>query len=227
METRIKKLLIVGTTTLLLGACANTSEDEVAKKNVKAEIESVEEETNVNESYFVDQIETSINFKTTPLPELSEEELELADQVMSKLNEASTPKPGEEPVFKSDRGFIETFADEFPEHTVDELVDVHYKAGEYRMYKTDGDEYISPNDMSKALESNLEANLRPDLDVRTWSLNSGEYNFNDDYTVVTYKAEYTNHGERVPVKMKVEFDQGDYSTGELLELSVDGEDALE
>lgn len=225
----IKRILLLGTVGLTLVGCGMTNEA-TANGDVAEVRQASTEEVEVHKSpgYFVDQIETTVIFKTTQLPDITEEELELADEIMSHLNEASTPKPGGDHVTRTDRGYIETFADKFPEYTVDELVEVHNKAGEYRMNKDFGEEYIGSNDFLKGLENNLEVNLRYDLDFRTWNINSGSTDFNEDQSVVTYKAEYLrNNGDIVPVEMSVEFEDDDYTTGKLIRLTVDGEDAFE
>lgn len=227
MEINIKRLLVVGTATLLLGACTNTNDEEVPKDTVQAEPESVEEVINVDDGYFVDQIKTTLSIKTTPLPDLTEEELELATEITSKVSEASTPTPGEEPLFLSDRGFIETFADEYPEYTVDELLELHYDGSDYRMYKEFEDVYIHPNDLHIAIESIMGANIRPELDFKSWQNNGGTYDFNNDYTEATFVGNYKYDGKALPVKVKVGFDNGDYSTGTLTQLTIDGEDAIE
>jgi len=221
-----KKLLLSGAVGVMLVGCGATGEatedSSIEPENGEGEVVQEEKEAS---SYFVEDIHTIFEVTPEPLPQLTEEEKALAQEITQKVGEASSVEPGEEPKFLSDRGFIETFADEYPNHTVDELLDLHYDGGTINIHGgINSQSYISSSEHFDIQDNILKVNLK-DHFTRDFIITNAQSNYDDSPTAVTFSGTLELGGEEVNYKIQVEL-SNDLTQAEVLHLEVDNEQAI-
>lgn len=219
-----KKFLLSGAVGVILAGCG-TIEEATEDSSIGPENDEVEEVQEEGGSYFVEDIHTTFEVTPEPLPQLTDEEKALAQEVTRKVSEASSINHGEEPKFLSDREFIETFADEYLNHTVDELLDLHYDNGTINIHGgTNSQFYIPSSEYFDIQENILKANLKDDL-AQDFVIKDGQVSYEDSPTTLIFSGALELEGEGVSYKIQVEL-SNELMQAEVLQLEIDDEQAL-
>lgn len=206
----MKKLLLIGSVSLLLGACGTESSADPSKPTAAEAVENTEE--NTIEEFIDYPLTTTFEAETIEIVNLTEEEQAVYDDISHRIN-------SEENMNMTDREYMESIADDYPDYTPHELAEFWFKASESLMYSEFGDTAITGMDQNAVVEEAISTNVTADNMVMT----GGYSDWNADLSITKNDWEYTIDGKEYSITVYLEYSE-DYRTAELIRFVVNGEE---
>lgn len=206
----MKKLLLIGSISLLLGACGTESNAAPSKSDTAEAVENTEE--NSMEELIDYPLTTTFEAETIEIVNLTEEEQAVYDDISHRIN-------SEEDMNMTDREYMESIADDYPDYTPHELAEFWFKASESLMYSEFGETAITGMDQNAVVEEAISTNVTADNMVMT----GGYSDWNADLSITKNDWEYTIDGKEYSITVYLEYSE-DYRTAELIRFVVNGEE---
>ncbi|MDQ0209095.1 hypothetical protein [Alkalicoccobacillus murimartini] len=213
MKFIVNKLLLIGSLGVVLGACSaatdtegsleNTAEEDVEEALEEA-LEAVEER-----SIVADEMTTTFYPEVTKLRDLTEEDLEWYDLIMTRLNDIDD--------FLGDKETVYEIAEEYGEDP-EELWFDWLEIVDARWYGDNGDYAILPDAFNKLNDEILEKNIVGEKIEQS----SSESNFVEKNLTTFLRHQLHVDGEPYEVSYLIEH-RDDYKIAEIIEFSVNGE----
>ena len=196
---------------LLLAGCGGKTEEQSAVEDVEFTEEVVEEVT--DSSVFVDDIQTSFTVELTETPTITEEETEIAYELIEHVNQSEE--------VLTDREHIQNASAIYPNHTYEELYDIYDRYYMNSHYRGSGEYHVTPSAMFDVYDEVIERNIVDG--VVTSYVESLQHGETDNELRMT--GEYGTGGQPAEISMRLEIDK-ETSEVTLVYLAVDDEVAI-
>ena len=192
---------------LLLAGCGGKTEEQSA---VEEEVEEVEV---TESSIFVDDIQTSFTVELTETPTITEEEKEIAFELIEHVNQSTE--------HLSDREHIQNASANYPTLTYEELYDIYDRYYWNSHFRDSGEYYIPSSAMFDVYDEVIERNIVDG--VITSHVESLQHRETGNELRIT--GEYGTGGQPAEISMRLEIDK-ETSEVTLVYLAVDDEVAI-
>ena len=188
---------------LLLAGCGGKTEEQSAVEEVEV----------TESSIFVDDIQTSFTVELTETPTITEEEKEIAFELIEHVNQSTE--------HLSDREHIQNASANHPNHTYEELYDIYSRYYWNSHYRGSGEYHVTPSAMFDVYDEVIERNIVDG--VVTSYVESLQHGETDNELRMT--GEYGTGGQPAEISMRLEIDK-ETSEVTLVYLAVDDEEAV-
>lgn len=203
-----KKILLIGSLGLFLGACSTESSTEVSSEDAVVETVETVEETE-ERSIIADEITTTFYPEVTRLRHLTEEDLEWYDIIMTRLNAIDD--------FSGDRETVYEIAEEYgvdPEELWFDWLEIV----DAKWYGDNGNYAILSEAQTQLMNEIIEKNIVGEKIEHT----SGESSFDEENLITSANHQLRVDGKPHEISYIIEH-KDDYKIAEIVEFSVDGE----
>lgn len=205
----VKKLILIGSLGLVLGACSAATDTEESSEN-KTEVEMAEAVEEIEERGIVaDEITTTFYPEVTRLRHLTEEDLEWYDIIMTRLNAIDD--------FSGDRDTVYEIAEEYGENP-EELWNNWLEIVDAKWYGDNGN-YAILSDASNELFTEI---IEKNIIGEEIELSSSGYSSADENLTTSVHHKLYVDGESHEISYTIEHSDN-YKVAEIVEFNVDGE----
>ena len=188
---------------LLLAGCGGKTEEQSAVEEVEV----------TESSIFVDDIQTSFAVELTEAPTITEEEKEIAYELIEHVNQSTE--------HLSDREHIKNASANYPNHTYEELYDIYSRYYEDIFHGDKGEYYVTPTSLFAVYDEVVESNIV--AGVVTGYVEQLEHRETGNELKIT--GDYGTGGQPAKITMRLEIDK-ETSEATLVRLVVDDEEAV-
>ena len=195
---------------LLLAGCGGKTEEQSAVEDVEATEEVVEEVT--DSSVFVDDIQTSFTVELAKTPTITEEEKEIALELVEHVNQSSE--------HVTDREHVKNASANYPNHTYEELYSIYRRYYEDAHHGGKGEYYVTVPSLFDVYDEVVENNIVEGVVTGSVQLHDRE---TDNELKIT--GDYGTIGQPDKITMWFEIDE-ETSEATLVRLKVDDEEAV-